>query len=244
MPSAASSRVSPTYSLRRSSSASNVFTSEQGTPTKKSKPAATRRSTKWSAGRLPLMEAASSRPRPPDLHLLPLAEGLAQQGDEGRVRAGLREGVERGLIDVVVLILGRLLLELIRQELELLLGDRTERGTRLLVVELDHRVLLRGSSPRRGAIAGLARRQEARLAHAPSHPGLGGRPGNGGGCGERSGGCERRAPSPAPSPPSPPLPRRTPTAPPRRTPGGSLRWCRSPSSPCRCRPTRPGGRGR
>jgi len=90
------------------------------------------------------MEAASSRPRPPDLDLLPLAECLAQQGYEGRVRAGLLEGVERGLVDVVVLILGRLLLELIGQELELLLGDRTERGTRLLVVELDHRVLLRG----------------------------------------------------------------------------------------------------
>src|SRR3989449_9077932 len=171
MPSAASSRVSPTYSLRRSSSASHVFTSEQGTPTKKSKPAARRRSTKWSAGRLPLMEAASSRPRPPDLHLLPLAEGLAQQGYEGRVRAGLLEGVERGLVDVVVLILGRLLLELVDQELKLLLSDRTKRGTRLLVVELDHRVLLRGSSPRRSAIAGPTRRQEARLAHAPSHPG-------------------------------------------------------------------------
>src|SRR5256712_1402573 len=215
MPSAASSRVSPTYSLRRSSSASNVFTSEQGTPTKKSKPAARRRSTKWSAGRLPLMEAASSRPRPPDLHLLPLAEGLAQQGDEGRVRAGLLEGVERGLVDVVVLILGRLLFELVGQELELLLGDRTERGTRLPVVELDHRVLLRGSSPRRSAIAGPTRRQEARLAHAPSHPGLGGRLGNGGGCGERSRGRERRARSPAPFPRSPPFPTRTPTPPPR-----------------------------
>src|SRR6266851_4488972 len=146
MPSAASSRVSPTYSLRRSSSASNVFTSEQGTPTKKSKPAATRRSTKWSAGRLPLMEAASSRPRPPDLHLLPLAEGLAQQGEEGGVGAGFLEGIERRLVDVVVPILGRLLLELVDQELELLLGDRTERGTRLLVVELDHRPSCAGLS--------------------------------------------------------------------------------------------------
>src|SRR5207249_11328595 len=117
------------------------------------------------------MEAASSRPSPPDLHLLPLAEGLAQQGEESGGGAGFLEGVERRFVDVVVPILGRLLLELIGQELELLLGDRTERGTRLLVVELDHRVLLRGSSPRRSAIAGLTRRQEARLAHAPAHPG-------------------------------------------------------------------------
>src|SRR5207245_6490901 len=105
---------------------------------KKSKPAARRRSTKRSAGTLPLMEGASSRPRPPDLHLLPLAEGFAQQGEEGGVRAGLLEGVERRLVDVVVLVLGRLLLELVGQELELLLADRTERGARVLVVELDH----------------------------------------------------------------------------------------------------------
>src|SRR5207253_1977840 len=83
---------------KRSSSASRVFTSEQGTPTKKSKPAARRRSTKRSAGTLPVMDAASSRPRPADLHLLPLAKGLAQQGEEGRVRAGLLEGVERRLV--------------------------------------------------------------------------------------------------------------------------------------------------
>src|SRR6059036_2246245 len=94
------------------------------------------------------MDDAVSRPRPADLHLLPLAEGLAQQGEESGVRAGFLEGVERRLVDVVVLIVGRVLLELVGEELELLLADRAERGTRLLVVELHHRLLLRPRPPR------------------------------------------------------------------------------------------------
>src|SRR5262245_3649243 len=80
-----------------------------------------------------------SAPRPADLHLLPLPQRLPQERDQPWLRGILRrERVEGRGVEPVVLVVGRLLLEVLLEVGELFLADRADRRAGVLLDELDH----------------------------------------------------------------------------------------------------------